>query len=83
MGAKVPMLLEVVGSEFESTGEPKKKHRMPKESVSGVELKVRIPKELMTRINTYRHQKEFDSRKDAVVALLLHALDNPPPGSRS
>ncbi len=40
-------------------------------------LKVRIPKTLMERVNDYRHDKKLESRTDAVISLLTHALDTP------
>jgi hypothetical protein len=47
----------------------------PKKSKSEVELKVRIPRELMERLNDYRHQAKMESRKDAVLDLLSKGLE--------
>ena len=41
-----------------------------------VELKVRIPKELMAEVNDFRHEKKLDSRKKAVEILLEKGLSN-------
>jgi hypothetical protein len=47
----------------------------PKKNASEVELKVRIPRELMERLNDYRHEAKMESRKDAVLDLLSKGLD--------
>jgi hypothetical protein len=39
-----------------------------------VELKVRIPKALMDKINVYRFKNQMESKKEAVIALLNRAL---------
>jgi hypothetical protein len=41
-----------------------------------IELKVRVPRPLMERINRYRHEQRLDSKKEAIVELLIFALEN-------
>lgn len=48
----------------------------PKSGVTEAELKVRIPRTLMERVNAYRHRHQHENRKDAVIELLLLALDS-------
>ena len=47
----------------------------PKTGTTDVELKIRIPRELMDELNDYRHLRKLDSRKEAVIELLRSALD--------
>ena len=39
------------------------------------DLKVRVPKALMDKINDYRHEAKLETRSEAVIALLVKALD--------
>jgi hypothetical protein len=48
----------------------------PKNETKDVELKVRIPKDLMTRIKDFWHEQKLDCRKEAVVILLEQGLSN-------
>ena len=46
----------------------------PKKETKDVELKVKIPKDLMTRIKDFWHEQKLDCRKEAVVTLLERGL---------
>jgi hypothetical protein len=43
---------------------------MAKKENSDVELKIRVPKALMVKINDFRHSQKLDSKKQAVVYIL-------------
>jgi hypothetical protein len=48
----------------------------PKKETKDVELKVKIPNDLMTRIKDFWHEQKLDCRKEAVVTLLERGLLN-------
>ncbi len=43
---------------------------MAKKENSEIELKIRVPKALMEKINDFRHSQKLDSKKQAVVHVL-------------
>ena len=47
---------------------------MAKINAAGVELKVRIPGELMERVNAFRFAQQLETKKDAVIRLLESGL---------
>lgn len=40
------------------------------------ELKFRIPRSLLEKLNNYRHEHQHDSRTDAILALLRRGLES-------